>query len=67
MTRKKFAIYVDEDVYHEFEESIRDTGISVSRMIEMVMRANCSKHGKTIGEIFDSIFEMGKKEASKKK
>ena len=38
MARGRYNIWLDEDVVRKFEESIKTTGMSVSQIIEVMMR-----------------------------
>jgi hypothetical protein len=59
--RKRVGIYIDVNVWKAFNKEIKPTGQSVSRVLETVMRVATSKDAEPIYNIFDSIFQMGKK------
>jgi metal-responsive CopG/Arc/MetJ family transcriptional regulator len=58
MARKRFNIWLDEDMVRKFEESIKSTGMSVSQMIEVMMRFSVHTRAKSIENIFDKIVDF---------
>ena len=65
MARKRFNIWLDEDVMRKFEESIKSTGMSVSQMIEVMMRFSMHTRAKSIENIFDKIVDFEQKRRCK--
>jgi len=61
MKREGTNLYIDQKVFKEFEKSIKGTGLSVSRMVELMMRVSISKEGKQLENVFDALFEFKKK------
>ena len=67
MARRRFHIWLDEDVVRKFEESIKSTGMSVSQMIEVMMRFSVHTRAKSIEDIFDKIVDLEQKRGHKYK
>jgi hypothetical protein len=67
MAKRKYTVYLDDEVWDKFAESTKDTGMSVSQLIELMMKVNASPTGKKVEGIFESIFRMGAKYGKEKK
>jgi metal-responsive CopG/Arc/MetJ family transcriptional regulator len=65
MARRRFNIWLDEEVVRRFEESIKSTGMSVSQMIEVMMRFAVHTRAKSIEDIFDKIVDFEQKRRRK--
>jgi len=70
--RVSITIYLDKKVWNDFQKFIAPTGISVSRMIEAIMRVACNPQAAIIWEriyyaILKTISEIQKKESKKTK
>ncbi len=65
MARRRYNIWLDEDVVRKFEESIKSTGMSVSQMIEVMMRFSVHTRAKSIEDIFDKIVDFEQKKRRK--
>ena len=65
MARRRYNIWLDEDVVRKFEESIKSTGMSVSQMIEVMMRFSVHTRAKSIEGIFDKIVDLEQKRRRK--
>lgn len=65
--RRRITLWLDSDLFEKFNESIKETGLSASRVIETVMRVNVSKHGAAIQDIFEAVFNIGRKHERKSK
>jgi hypothetical protein len=70
--RVSITIYLDKRVWNDFEKFIAPSGISVSRMMEAIMRVACNPESAIIWEgiyyaILKTISEIQKKESKKTK
>jgi hypothetical protein len=70
--RVSITIYLDKKVWNDFQKFIAPSGISVSRMMEAIMRVACNPEAAIIWEgiyyaILKTISEIQKKESKKSK
>ncbi len=70
--RVSITIYLDKKVWNEFQKFIAPSGISVSRMMEAIMRVACNPESAVIWEgiyyaILKTISEIQKRESKKAK
>jgi hypothetical protein len=70
--RVSITIYLDKKVWNEFQKFIAPSGISVSRMMEAIMRVACNPEAAIIWEgiyyaILKTISEIQTKESKKSK
>jgi len=70
--RVSITIYLDKKVWNDFQKFIAPSGISVSRMMESIMRVACNPESAVIWEgiyyaILKTISEIQKKETRKTK
>jgi hypothetical protein len=70
--RVSITIYLDRKVWNDFQKFIAPSGISVSRMMEAIMRVACNPEAATIWEgiyyaILKTISEIQTKERKKTK
>jgi hypothetical protein len=68
--RVSITIYLDKRVWNDFQKFIAPSGISVSRMMEAIMRVACNPEAATIWEgiyyaILKTISEIQTKERKK--
>ena len=68
--RVSITIYIDKKVWNDFQDFIAPSGISVSRMIEAIMRVACNPEAAVIWEriyyaILKAISEIETKETKK--
>jgi hypothetical protein len=68
--RVSITIYLDKRVWNEFQKFIAPSGISVSRMMETIMRVACNPEAAIIWEriyyaILKAISEIQTKESKK--
>ena len=70
--RVSITIYLDKKVWNDFQKFIAPSGISVSRMMETIMRVACNPESAVIWEgiyyaILKTISEIQTKESKKSK
>jgi hypothetical protein len=65
MAKKRYQWLFEEEIVEAFAKDLKETGMSVPQMLEMIMRMQVSKTGKNIGRIFDAIYDMGVKKGKK--
>ena len=70
--RVSITIYLDKKVWNQFQKFIAPSGISVSRMMESIMRVACNPQSAVIWEgiyyaILKTISEIQTKETKKSK
>jgi hypothetical protein len=70
--RVSITIYLDKKVWNEFQKFIAPSGISVSRMMEAIMRVACNPEAAVIWEriyysILKTITEIQTRESKKAK
>jgi hypothetical protein len=70
--RVSITIYLDKKVWNDFQEFIAPSGISVSRMMEAIMRVACNPESAIIWEsiyyaILKTISEIQTKERKRPK
>ena len=70
--RVSITIYLDKKVWSDFQKFIAPSGISVSRMMETIMRVACNPESAVIWEgiyysILKTISEIRTKESKKTK
>ena len=70
--RVSITIYLDKKVWNDFQKFIAPSGISVSRMMEAIMRVACNPEAAIIWEgiyyaILKTISEIQTKESKKTK
>lgn len=65
--RRKIQLYLDSEVFEKFRDSIKDTGLSASRVIEMVMRVSTSKSRPAVEDVFEAVWNVVKEHERKKK
>ena len=70
--RVSITIYLDKKVWNDFQKFIAPSGISVSRMMESIMRVACNPKAAIIWEgvyyaILKTISEIQTKESKKTK
>ena len=70
--RVSITIYLDKKVWNDFQKFIAPSGISVSRMMEAIMRVACNPESAVIWEgiyyaILKTISEIQTKESKKSK
>jgi hypothetical protein len=70
--RVSITIYLDKKVWNEFQKFIAPSGLSVSRMMESIMRVACDPQSAVIWEgiyyaILKTISEIQKRESKKAK
>jgi hypothetical protein len=70
--RVSITIYLDKKVWNDFQEFIAPSGISVSRMMETIMRVACNPKTAIIWEgiyyaILKTISEIQTKQSKKSK
>jgi hypothetical protein len=68
--RVSITVYLDKKVWNEFQNFIAPSGISVSRMMETIMRVACNPESAVIWEgiyyaILKTISEIQTKESKK--
>ena len=68
--RVSITIYLDKNVWNEFQKFIAPSGISVSRMMETIMRVACNPQSAVIWEgiyyaILKTISEIQTKQSKK--